>query len=122
MDSLGNPLNFILTAGQCADSPQAQTLVQAWLAEADYCLADRAYDTDDLLELLSEYEVIPVIPSHGRRASKRAYDTHIYQDRHLIECFIGKIKQYRRIFTRYDKLATSYASFLYFAFTLIWLH
>jgi len=112
---------MLLTAGQCADSPIAQDLVLDWLEAADYCLADRAYDTDDFLELLSRYDVIPVIPSHGRRAAKRDYDEHIYKDRHLIECFIGKIKHFRRIFTRFDKLEISYTSFLYFAFTLIWL-
>lgn len=121
VDGLGNPLELFLTAGQCHDSPQAQRLVQAWLHAADYCLADRAYDSDAFLEVLAEHQVIPVIPASGRRAAKRAYDTHLYKERHLVECFIGKVKQYRGIFTRYAKLAQRYLDFWHFACTLSWL-
>jgi transposase len=121
VDSLGNPLHLLLTAGQCHDSPQARKLVQDWLDKGHYCLADKAYDSDDLLKLLAEHEVIPVIPASGRRAAKREYDTHLYKERHLVECFIGKIKHYRGIFTRYAKLDERYLAFLHFASTLIWL-
>ena len=51
----------------------------------------------------------------------RDYDVHPYKERHLVECFIDKIKHYRRIFSRYDKLATTYLGFLHFVGALIWL-
>ncbi|MEA3338131.1 MAG: IS5/IS1182 family transposase, partial [Chloroflexota bacterium] len=55
------------------------------------------------------------------RTEPRYYDVHLYKERHLVECFINKIKQYRRIFSRFDKLARRYLGFLRFAATLIWL-
>ncbi len=51
----------------------------------------------------------------------REYDRHLYRERHLIECFIGKIKHYRRIFTRFEKLSKNYLSFIHLVSSLIWL-
>lgn len=62
-----------------------------------------------------------VIPPRTNRKEQREYDTHLYQERHVVECFIGKIKHYRRVFSRFDKLASRYLGFLQFAAALIWL-
>ena len=84
-------------------------------------IADRAYDSDAFLEYIQEQNAEAVIPPRSNRKGRRVYDRHLYKERHLIECFINKIKQFRRIFSRYDKLASRYLGFLYFAGALIWL-
>jgi transposase len=63
----------------------------------------------------------PVIPPRSNRKQQHHYDRHLYKERHLVECFINKIKHYRRIFSRFDKLAKRYLGFLSFASALIWL-
>jgi len=65
-----------------------------------------------------------VIPPHQRATgdkAQRPFDKWLYRERHLVECFINKIKHYRRIFSRYDKLARRYLGFLQFVGSLIWL-
>ncbi len=70
---------------------------------------------------LSEHDVIAVIPSNRSRAQATAHDPDLYKERHLVECFINKIKQFRRLATRYDKTARSFLSMLCLAAAWIWL-
>jgi transposase len=66
----------------------------------------------------------PVIPPHQRAKGEKAerpYDKWLYRERHLVECFMNKIKHYRRVFSRYEKLASRYLGFLHFVSSLIWL-
>ncbi len=62
-----------------------------------------------------------VIPPNENAKTPREYDTWRYRERHLIKCFIGKVKHFRRIFSRFDKLARRYLGFVQFVSTLIWL-
>lgn len=120
VDGLGNPLRFILTAGQRNDITQAEALI----VDLDFerLIADKGYDADDFIRLIiEEYEAEAVIPPRAKRKELREYDVHLYKERHLVECFINKIKHFRRIFSRYEKLAKRYLGFLSFAGTLIWL-
>jgi transposase len=119
VDALGNPLRFLLTAGQRHDMTQAEALI----AEYDFerLIADRAYDADDFLQVLADKAAEAVIPPRRNRKETRDYDRHLYKERHLVECFINKIKHYRRIFSRFDKLAQRYLGFLSLAGALIWL-
>lgn len=119
VDALGNPLDFILTGGQAADVTQAYVLIEG--VSATYALMDKAYDADNLIEQLKQQGIIPVIPPKANRKEPREYDKHIYKERHLVECFIGKLKQFRRIFSRFDKWAKNYMNFVRFAATMIWL-
>jgi len=119
VDALGNPLDFILTGGQAADVNQAYILIEG--IKATYALMDKAYDADKLIEQLKNQGIIPVIPPKSNRKELRKYDKHIYKERHLIECFIGKLKQFRRVFSRFEKWAKNYMYFVRFAATLIWL-
>lgn len=64
---------------------------------------------------------VSVIPARTNRRKSRTYDAHLYKERHLVECFIHKIKHYRRIFSRFDKLANKYLGFLSFVAAIIWL-
>ena len=118
-DALGSPLRFILTGGQDSDIGQAENLLAG--IQAGALLADKAYDVDALLNTLRKNQMDAVIPPKANRTVQRSYDAHLYKERHLIECFFGKIKHYRRVFSRYEKLAINYLSMLSFVSTLIWL-
>jgi transposase len=119
VDALGNPLRFRLTAGQRHDITQAEALVIN--LESEYVIADRSYDSDDFVQFIITNGAIPVIPPRSNRKDLREYDEYLYQERHLVECFINKIKHYRRIFSRFEKLDSRYLGFLHFAGALIWL-
>lgn len=119
VDALGNPLDFILTGGQVADVTQAQALLSG--LNADHAILDKAYDSDRVLNLIEKQDMIPVIPPKANRKVQRDCDRHLYKERHLVECFINKIKHYRRIFSRFDKTARNFMSFVRFTASLIWL-
>ena len=119
VDGLGNPLRFIVTGGQEHDVTQAEELIAG--IESAHVVADRAYDSQQFHETVIGNGAIPVIPPRSNRKAPHAYDGHVYQERHLVECFIGKIKHYRHIFSRFDKLASRYLGFLHFVGALIWL-
>ena len=119
VDALGNPLDFILTAGQVADVTQASALLAG--VSADYAIMDKAYDADEVLDQIEQQSMIAVIPPKANRKVQRDYDRHLYKERHLVECCINKLKHYRHIFSRFDKTARNYMSFIRFAAALIWL-
>ena len=117
VDALGNPLDFRLSAGQAADITFAPELLSG--VTAGHAILDKAYDADTLLMLLEKLRMTAVIPPKSNRKVRRDYDRHLYKERHLVECFIGKIKHYRLVFSRFDKTARNYMSFIRFAATLI---
>jgi len=119
VDALGNPLDFILTGGQRNEITQAENLIRN-VYDATV-IADRGYDSDAFVNHLSVKNCDCVIPPRKNRKYLRPYDAHTYKERHLIECFFGKIKYFRRIFSRFDKTASSYLGFLQFVSVLIWL-
>ncbi len=88
---------------------------------SEYVIADSAYDADSLGQLITRMGAEPVIRPRINRRESRDYDTHLYRERHRVECFINKIKHYRRIFSRFDKLAGRYLGFLSFVAAIIWL-
>lgn len=118
-DALGNAVRFILTGGERNDITQAEKLIKNLFP--DYVIADKGYDADKFILLLRKTEVEAVIPSKKNRLIQRSLDTELYKERHLIECCIGKLKHFRRVFSRFDKLAKNYLSFVQFASTIIWL-
>ncbi|MBV7337720.1 IS5 family transposase [Chloroflexi bacterium TSY] len=118
-DALGNPLRLLLTGGQRADSTQAIALIEGFDFEA--ILADRGYDTDHILDFVAQNHAEAVIPAKKNRLIQRDTDWHTYKDRHLVECFMNKIKQYRCIFSRFEKYASRYKALISFASALIWL-
>jgi transposase len=88
---------------------------------SDHVIADRAYDADEFVTFVVQQGGEPVIPSRKGRKEPREYDDWLYRERHLVECFINKIKHYRHIFSRFDKIATRFLGFLSFVGALIWL-
>ena len=119
MDALGNPVRFILTAGQVHDILQAEDLISGFSFEK--LLADMGFDFDRFRTRIAEGGAEAVIPSSRSRSQAIPYDKHIYQERNLVERFINKIKHFRRIATRYEKTALSFASMLFLVGAMIWL-
>ena len=118
-DALGNAVRFCLSGGEKNDITQAEKLIENLFP--NYVIADKAYDTNKFILLLKKKAIQAVIPSKMNRKVQRIIDEHLYKERHLIECCIGKLKHFRRVFSRFDKLAKNYLSFVQFASTLIWL-
>jgi transposase len=119
VDGLGLPLRLRLTPGQASDIGQAEAMLVDF--EFEHVLADRGYAAQYFVDQVEATGAEAVIPPHQSAKVQRAYDRWLYRERHLIECFIGKIKHYRRVFTRFDKLASRYLGFVQFASALIWL-
>jgi transposase len=119
VDALGNPLRLFLTGGECHDSPHAAALIKGFECEA--LIADKGYDDAKLIDAVTAAGIEAVIPPRSNRVEQREYDRHLYRERHLIECFINKIKHYRRVFSRFEKLSKNYSGFLSFVSALIWL-
>ena len=119
VDGLGNPLRFRLSPGQAHDITQAESLVEGFRFER--VIADRAYAAQPFVNCLLKRDIEVVIPTHPSAKEKREYDKWWYRERHLVECFINKIKHFRRVFSRFEKLDTSYLGFLHFVGALIWL-
>ena len=119
VDSLGNPLKFIITAGQVADISQAEELLG--MASSSYVLGDKGYDADFFRSKIESQKCIPVIPYRCNRKQIIEYDKHIYKERNLVECFFSKIKYFRRIFSRFDKSQRNFSAFLAFVGACIWL-
>ena len=119
VDALGNPLRFILTGGQCGDAPQAIGLREGFKFEG--VMADRGYDSDDIVAFIAANEAEVVIPPKKNRKETREIDWFTYRERSLVECFINRLKHYRGIFSRFEKYASRYHSLLSFSSALIWL-
>lgn len=121
-DALGNPTGFHLTTGQAHDLEGSDALMDE-IPDGSYVLADKAYDADERVrKKLKEKKCTAVIPPRSNRNNPAQYDQEIYKDRHLIENFFAKIKQYRAIATRYDKTALNFLGAIYLAASVIWLN
>lgn len=118
-DALGLPVKFILTGGQAADITQAIPLIEG--VETAALLADKGYDSDKLIQWLSEHEIQVVIPPKANRRVPRECDWWLYKERHVIECMFGKLKHYRRFFSRFEKKAINYMGILALAAIMLWL-
>jgi transposase len=118
-DARSWPLRLGLTAGQRHDAPQALPLLDG-LAPA-YLIADRGYDSDPLVAALAARGTCAVIPPRRKRHHPRVYDAARYAQRHSIERLFSRLKQFRRVATRYDKLDTHFLAFIHLAATVLWL-
>ena len=118
-DALGNPVRFFVTAGQRSDYIKALDLIQG--REMDALIADKGYDADYMVQAAKDIEAEAVIPSRARRKTAREYDKELYKERNLIERMFNKLKHFRRVATRYDKLDISYLGFVSLAGIYLWL-
>jgi putative transposase len=120
VDALGNPVALSLTPGQAADITQAKPLLEG--LEPDALLADKGYDSDALIADLDERGIMPVIPPKANRKAPRSTDFALYRERNLVERFFNKIKHYRAIATRFDKLESTFLAGVLLVSILIWLN
>jgi putative transposase len=118
-DALGNPVRLIASPGQRNDIAFAHALVDGFEAEAT--IADKGYDADHLCDRLAQTGADVVIPPKRNRKVQRPYDTDLYKERNRIERFFNKLKQFRRVATRYDKLLANFMGFVKLAAIAIWL-
>ena len=119
VDALGNPLRLLLSAGQVADITRATDLIQG--IEASAVIADKGYDSDALVQTIQAAGALAVIPPRSNRNAPASYDRHQYKNRNLIERHFCRIKHFRRIATRYEKLAQRFASFIALVAAFVWL-
>ncbi|CAN5468649.1 IS5-like element ISLpl3 family transposase [soil metagenome] len=119
-DALGNPLRFVLTPGQRHDSKPVPELLDGLPAKA--LLADKAYDSDKIVQSTQEKGIQVIIPSKVNRRNQRTLDKHRYKARHLIENLFQRMKVFRRVATRFDKLDIRFLGFVHIAGIMKWLH
>ena len=91
-------------------------------ADPGALIADKAYDADSFIETLTKRQITPVIPSHPRRTTSLPCDFALYCERNLVERFFNKLKHFRAIATRYDKLARNFLAGIHLASTVILLN
>jgi transposase len=121
VDAKGRPLAFALTGGEANDITGVDKLMAAWASLPRSMLADKGYDADRLREDLLIHGVNPIIPFKSNRQERWALDRALYRQRNWIERVIGRLKQFRRVATRYDKTACSFLATLQLAAVRIWL-
>lgn len=117
MSGLGLPTRFILTAGQRQDITQAEALLAD--LQPQVVIADRGYDSRALVESIQASGAEAVIPTQSDRSVQRVIDRERYKDRNLAERFWAKLKQYRRVATRYEKTARNFLAFVHLTASMI---
>ena len=117
-DAFGNPVRSILTGGERNDITQIEPLLDG--LRAQYVLADRGYDGQPAMNAITATGATPVVPRRKTTASWRVFDRVLYKDRNAIERFFSHINHFRRIATRYDKLARNYIGFLHLVCARKW--
>ena len=110
----------MLTPGQAHDLTCAQPLLDA--ADPEALIGDKAYDADPLIETLIRRQITPVIPPKANRKTPRDCDFALYCERNLVERFFNKLKHFRAIATRYDKLARNFLAAVQIACAIILLN
>ena len=119
VEGLGQLARWTLTGGQAHDLTQAQNLIDGIVTDA--VVADKAFDADALIAAIEQTGAKAVIPPKSNRLMPRDFDRHQYKHRNLIERFFCRLKQFRRIATRYDKRASRFSAFIALAASFIWL-
>lgn len=121
VDAYGLPIEFDLTGGEVHDSKAAPELI-ARLPFADYTIADKGYDSEEIRELIRKVGSIPIIPrKRNSKTGNGDIDWCLYKYRHLVENVFARLKHFRAVATRYDKLKRNYSSMLAMACSYLWL-
>lgn len=117
-DGQGRPIILLLSEGQMSDHKGARLLLDR-LPAADVLIADRGYDSNWFREALSEKGIEPCIPSTRNRKQPIPHDAKRYRRRHKVENLFAKLKDWRRIATRYDRCAHTFFSAICIAATVL---
>lgn len=118
-DGSGRPVILLLSEGQMSDYKGAALICDA-LPPAKYLLADRGYDADWFRDTLRHKGIEPCIPPKKNRKIKIPYDKTLYKQRHKVENMFGRLKDWRKIATRYDRCAHTFFSAICIAAFVIW--
>lgn len=116
-DGRGRPLAFLLTGGQAADCRAAEPLIER-LVPGVVVQADKGYDTNRVRRLIEDRGDAPNIPPRCHRRWKNCFSPYLYRARNAIERMFGRLKDFRRIATRYDRLAHNYLAAVCLAATV----
>ena len=119
VDERGLPVRLALTPGQASDKAAAPALLDG-LPGASLVVADRGYDWQYLIELVHQRGGQAHIPTQRDRKVQRSVDRDIYRKRNLVERFFCKLKHFRRVATRYDKLARNFLAAVALASVRLW--
>jgi transposase len=120
VDQDGLPVRIILTAGQSSDMTAVPELL-AGLPTPTTVVADRGYDSNAVLDLIRASGAEPSIPSTSQRTVRRSVDMAIYRQRNHVERFFCRLKHFRRVATRFDKLARNFLAAVLLVSTRLWL-
>jgi transposase len=116
----GHPRALRLTAGQRGDAPQAADLLAGLRrGQVRAVIADKGYDSDAIVARVRRLRARVVIPPLKCRTHRRRYSRRLYRGRNVVERFWNKVKRYRRVATRYDKLDDCYLAFVHLASVLV---
>jgi len=119
-DAHGNPLCIEVSGGQVHDSQVAGQLIEQ--INGDNLIADKGYDSEEIRQKARDKKMTPIIPKRSNsKTPNPEFDSHIYKSRHVIENLFARLKHFRSIATRFEKLARNFKSVLLFACTFIWL-
>ena len=111
-DAQGQPVRFALTGGQEADAPQAIPLLAG--------IADKGYESNGILAFIQAHGAEAVIPPKSNLKDPWEYDRELYRTRNLIERAFNKLKQWRRLATRYDRKSIYFLSALHLVASIVW--
>ena len=115
VDALGNPIEVMLTAGNVHDVTVAEKLLSRIRLKGSTVLADKAYGKWALREFIASHDADFCIPPRENELDPWFVDWWLYKERHLVENFFLKLKEFRRVATRYDKLAARFLAFIHLA-------
>jgi transposase len=120
-DAHGNPIDFEITGGEVHDSQAANALIEK-IGDAENFIADRGYDSESIREKARQHKMNPVIPrkSNSKKPNPE-FDSFLYKLRHLVENLFARLKHFRSIATRFEKLARNFKSLVYLACSWIWI-
>jgi len=108
-------VNFSLSPGNAHDAAPGRELLRATALQADFVIMDRAYEGKETRQLVLDLGMVPVVPPKTNRVVPWEYDKEMYKKRNEVERLFRRLKGYRRIFSRFDKLDIVFMFFIYFA-------
>lgn len=112
-------MRFVLAPGHRGDVIYGRDLLDG--LKPGHVIADRAYDAEHFHDTIHDAGAVPVIPPRPERRRPHVCDWRLYKERNLIERFFAKLRQFRRVATRYDKLLANFRGFVLIAAITIWL-
>ena len=120
VDAQGRPVHLLISPGNDHDVAHADMLLEG-IEQGAVVIADKAYDADGVRTRIRDHGAIPNIPNRSNRKTKFRWKKAIYRQRNHVERFFNKLKQFRRVATRYDKLGANFFAFVRLASVRIWL-